>query len=206
MADAGYTFDFEKKELKKIVTPIFRVGDIINKKHNSDINKFGQFTITDITGGKYWYNDRIICDITEQDDWELIEQNPAWSEEDEKNSLEIKCLIGSYRTGADEYRLDLWIDGLKNRVQPKEWGEDDDTTVDNLVWAIANDRVRPQDREDYCDWLKSLKDRYTWKPSEEQIKICKEVYSDLLSAKGYDVGTINSELNRLEEQLKKLIE
>ena len=62
----------EKKELKKIV-PIFNIGDTIAKKHNSDINKFGQFTITDITGGKYWYNSRIICDITEQDEWELVE-------------------------------------------------------------------------------------------------------------------------------------
>lgn len=34
------------------------------------------------------------------------------------------------------------------------------------------------------------------------MKVCKEVYADLLSAKGFDVGTINSELNRLEEKLK----
>jgi hypothetical protein len=53
MADAGYTFDFEKKELKKIVTPKFNVHDCIIKKHNSNINDFGPFIITDITGGKY---------------------------------------------------------------------------------------------------------------------------------------------------------
>lgn len=51
-------------------------------------------------------------------------------------------------------------------------------------------------------WLKSLKGRYAWKPSDEQVKVCKEVYADLLSAKGFDVGTINSELNRLEEKLR----
>lgn len=34
------------------------------------------------------------------------------------------------------------------------------------------------------------------------MKVCKEVYADLLSAKGFDVCTINSELNRLEEKLK----
>ena len=56
------------------------------------------------------------------------------------------------------------------------------------------------------EWLKSLKERYTWKPSDEQIKVCKEVYADLLSANGFNVCTINSELNRLEEQLKKLRE
>jgi len=73
MKEAGYEWNAEKKELNKIVTPIFNIGDTIIKKHNSDINDFGSFTITDITGCKYWYNDRIICDITEQNEWELYE-------------------------------------------------------------------------------------------------------------------------------------
>ena len=78
MKKAGYEWDADKKELKeiKIITPLFNVGDTIIKKNNSDINKFGQFTITDITDGKYWYNDRIICDISEQYEWELVEQKP----------------------------------------------------------------------------------------------------------------------------------
>lgn len=59
-----------------MVEPKFKIGDTIIKKHNSDINTFGQFTITDIAGGKYWYNDRIICDISEQYEWELVEQKP----------------------------------------------------------------------------------------------------------------------------------
>ena len=70
-----------KEEEQGKQKPFFNVGDTIIKKHNSDINKFGQFTITDITGGKYWYNDRIICDINEQNDWELVEQKPADVEE-----------------------------------------------------------------------------------------------------------------------------
>ena len=91
MKEEGYEWDAEKKELKKIeiITHLFNVGDTIVKKRNSDINDFGRFTITNITGGKYWYNDRIICDIKEQDRWEIYEsvrQNPAWSEEDEENA------------------------------------------------------------------------------------------------------------------------
>lgn len=46
---------------------------VLLKKNNSNIHDFSSFTITDITGGKYWYNDRIICDVTEQDEWELYE-------------------------------------------------------------------------------------------------------------------------------------
>ena len=41
------------------VEPKFNIGDTIAKKHNYDIFDFVPFTITDITGGKYWYNDRI---------------------------------------------------------------------------------------------------------------------------------------------------
>lgn len=66
------------------------------------------------------------------------------------------------------------------------------------------------DHRQLSNWLKELKNlrrkqpQNTWKPSDEQIKVCKEVYADILSAKGFDLGTVNSELNRLEEQLKKL--
>lgn len=64
-----------KHDKSKGDAPLFRIGNTIIRKHSSDINKFGRFTITDIAGGKYWYNDRIICDISEQGEWELIERN-----------------------------------------------------------------------------------------------------------------------------------
>lgn len=60
--------------------------------------------------------------------------------------------------------------------------------------------------DDVIAWLESLRPQKQWKPSDAQTKVCKEVYADILSAKGFDLGTINSELNRLEEQLKKLKE
>lgn len=48
---------------------------------------------------------------------------------------------------------------LKKIEQNPAWSEEDETIADNIAWAIANDRIRPQDRDDYCDWLKSLKER-----------------------------------------------
>ena len=94
--DAGYEFDFMKKELKKTIKPNFNVGDTIVPKHNPTTNKI-YFTITDITGGKYWYNDRIICDIAEQDEWEVLEQKPAWS------TVELDACID-------------WLKSLKQRI------------------------------------------------------------------------------------------
>ena len=51
---------------KDAVKPKFSVGDEIS-------NGYEYFTITDIAGGKYWFNDRVICDISDQDGWVIRE-------------------------------------------------------------------------------------------------------------------------------------
>ena len=94
-------------------------------------------------------------------------------------------------------------------VEQKPWSEEDEIIVD-VLYAYAekaNQNGCPNDAkriEAAINKLKSLRPQSQWKPSDEQIKVCKEVYADLLSAKGFDLGTVNSELNRLEEELKKL--
>lgn len=165
MREAGYEWDEGKKELKETVTPIFNIGDTIIKKHNSDIHNFGSFTITDIAGEKYWYNDRIICDITKQDEWELYEpvrQTPAeWSEEDEE--------------------LMKW--SINNLTELKDrFGEE---------YGKVGDCI---------NWLKSLKGRYTWKPTAEQMRVL-----DLAIRCGINRGTTEeTTLVSLFNDLKKL--
>jgi len=106
------------------------------------------------------------------------------------------------------YTFDFEKKELKKIEQKSaKWNEDDERTLNSIIWhlrySVNNGGIEHSaDQLEY--WLKSFKDRYTLKPSEEQIKVCKEVYADILSAKGFDLGTINSELNRLEEELKKL--
>lgn len=145
----------EQKSVDKI-EPKFKVGDTIAKKNNSDIQDFGSFTITDITGGKYWYNDRIICDITEQDNWELYEpvrQKPAWSEE-------------------DKYKISRLTSYLKR---------------------LGNDV--------YVEWLESLKEKYSWKPSDEQITWLYRAADDASKD-----SRMKQVLNNLLSDLKKLRE
>lgn len=64
-----------------------------------------------------------------------VEQPPKqeWCEEDEKNALEIKCLILNYRIGNGEYELCSWIDHLKERVQPQP--------ISVPFWRIVDDCV-----------------------------------------------------------------
>lgn len=273
MTDAGWEFNFDKKKLKKIITPIFNIGDTIIKKHNSDIHDFGSFTITDIIGGKYWYNDRIICDITEQDDWEIyepIKQNssilskkdeeydgedygidglwhamnilektlgkvsgyqtddgflshqcaitavkklyklkPDWGEEDERI---YQSIIDDtvQENQLDSKQID-WLKSIKSRVQPKqEWSEEDKVRIeqicDDLECGLENFRSRKNVKglhfeeiiKSNIDWLKSLKDRYIWKPSKEQM--------DALNNARWNAPFSIEILDSLYNDLKKLTE
>ena len=150
MADAGYTFDFEKKKLKK------------------------------------------------------IEQNPDWSEEDERNIQNIDSVL-FYDKGLPEdtcMRLRNWLKSLKDRVQPKQaWGKEDEKCI-RLSTDIIDSALRAGfcvqlDRDRCVDWLKSLKERYTWKPTTEQLRELRCVIS------GCSFET--SILVELEENLKKLL-
>lgn len=95
----------------------------------------------------------------EQDDRELVEQKIAgWSKENNR-----------------------WLKSIKDRVQPRqEWSEEDETVLNNLIYALANDRIG-NDRDEYVSWLKSLKDRVQpqreW--SEEDEKYCISVIEHL---------------------------
>ena len=120
MKEAGYEWNEEKKDPKKIVAPKFNIHDCVVKKHNSNINDFGYFIITDITDGKYWYNDRIICDIREQDEWELYEpvrQKPtAWSDEDERIIKEIDEIIYECPYCESKEEISNWLKSIKQRI------------------------------------------------------------------------------------------
>jgi hypothetical protein len=124
----------------------------------------------------------------------------------------IKFLIdvnnGAYRKS--ELEIASWIAWLEKQ-KPDEWSEEDERIINSIIHDIRTSQhydthsIGEYDKKVF--WLKSLKDRVqpqNWKPSDEQIKVCKEVYADVLSAKGFNVGTVNSEIKRLEEQLKKL--
>lgn len=133
-------------------TPIFRIGDVLKRK-----GRDYTFRVDRIQGG-YYHCDRnhgAFFPIEEQGNWELVEQNPAWREEDESM----------------------------------------------LLSAIEYIQTYPAHRQSVVDWLKSLKDRYTWKPSDEQITW---LYRATDEAK--KDSRIKQVLNELLSDLKKLRE
>lgn len=77
IAEVGYAFDFDKKELKKIeqkptdeVKPKFKPGDIVKNK-KSGVTQILGGCIEDVYEGAFPFR------IKDQDEWELVEHNPA---------------------------------------------------------------------------------------------------------------------------------
>lgn len=134
-----------------------------------------------------------------------VHPKQEWSEEDIKMFVNIKACL---RNANKDYSREIdWLKSLK--PQPKnKWSEEDEEIYRKCICAMRASACGFPEEEKFVEqvdnWLKSLRHQKQWKPTEEQIKTCKEVYADILSEKGFDLGTVNNELNRLEEQLKKL--
>lgn len=131
----------------------------------------------------------------------------AWSEEDEKMRKKALLVISDDCGVSDYEEISDWLKSLKSRVQPKqEWSEEDALRFEEVICMIeANGRwVRSDDAvKSVLDWLKSLEQRYAWKPSEKQIKAIRLARSFVTD--DFDEHPALSEiLIELEKQLKKL--
>lgn len=193
MKEAGYTFDFEKKELKRII-------DEKQIKKNLQDNSFRR----------------------------MFEQNPAWSEDDERMYIGLHNLIYVVHDcncdSKEKLEFSDWLKSLKDRVQPKqEWNEEDEKIFKIIIdgfedynspeadwwkglkvkecikwikslknrmqskqeWSEENERERkhcidflnhpdwikatPTIVDNCKNWLKSLRPQNRWKPSDEQM-------------------------------------
>ena len=99
---------------------------------------------------------------------------------------------------------------VKDYIQQKPiWSEEDNKRINRIydflwkhkrgfsaiIWQIEED----------ANWLKSLKDRYTWKPTEEQINAIRLARS-FVTDDSSDNPTLSEILLELEKQLKKIME
>lgn len=206
MKEAGYAFDFEKKELKKIEDEEYNGEDYcIDSLYHAQ--RILEKTLGEVDG--YQSDDGILshqCAITAVK--KLYEQKPAeWSEEDEymlnETIQHLEELIRIDKTkhcacDVQYYQRDIdWIKLLKDRVQqqPKqEWSKEDEGVLLESISVLQSS----------CHWvladkLKSIKQRYTWKPSEEQMNALS------IAVKHGQIDDPDA-LKKLLEQLKKLRE
>ena len=133
------------------------------------------------------------------------EQKPAaWSKDDE--AMFQSCTGAIWAADSclyeDKQDIEAWLESLKNRVQPqvKEWSEEDDAYKIFAISAVEDyyDEENPLQKA-IVDWLKSLKDRMSWKPSKEQM----DALLGVMVESGFNYIDYNT-LESLYNDLKKL--
>lgn len=93
--------------------------------------------------------------------------------------------------------------------KPAAWSEEDKTYLDHIITAIksyyTDDKGKENPwREELLGWLESLKERYNWKPSDEQLKAIEFMVrsfgeSGTLSPYGETMAYATSLLNDLKK-------
>ena len=255
MADAGYTFDFEKKELKeieqkppivnfkardwyvnkvdgKIYNAKFMEEPFTNQKRRLEIEK-AAMSATGIIEQEEWFikgaewSDKNSSYISSEKQGEqksfdyentnIPQKDSTWSEEDKHwmqkviDFMNHPDLIKATPTLAKD--TINWLKSLKDRVQPQskqEWSEEDESNFQMIIDVIKENKHHATDYEHMIyykllSWFKSLKERYVWEPSDEQIDALEHFVRSIGEsgfASPYDDNT--RLLYSLLEQLKKL--
>jgi hypothetical protein len=101
-----------------------------------------------------------------------------------------KSYAASGITSGEAKEMTTW---LEEQCEKKSaWSEEDERYLSYAIHAVED--MLGNNGKNTVTWLKSLKDRYTWKPSDEQMKQLYKYCPD------------NRPLTSLYEQLKKLME
>lgn len=170
--EAGYKWDAEKKELKKIeekpadkVESMFHIGNRVRYKGHSCDGIITEITDTDYICG----NAKL--PISTQDNLELVEQNLAWSEEDEINRDLLYNALNQVYDMTQNKNLSAWINKrITFCPKQQEWSEEDIEMIDYIA-SILNSNFNENDKFDdnkpcigaLIDMLKSFKDRIQFK-------------------------------------------
>jgi hypothetical protein len=93
----------------------------------------------------------------------------------------------------------------RGKQKPTEWSEEDDSNLERAIWYVENPAPKVVKDSILVEWLKSLKDRYTWEPSDEQMKALNYVVNLMASSESPKENDYYYNVFKdLKEQLKKL--
>lgn len=98
------------------------------------------------------------------------------------------------------------VEPLKKIKQNPAWSEEDENILNAVTYTVKNSgykRCLGVSNEIMVNWLKSIRDRYAWKPSDAQIEALTWVLS-LANNCGeecaFDLRTLQEELTKLREK------
>ena len=207
MKEAGYEWDVDKKELKKIEhNPAWSeedremarfIGNAITTDESSDYLKQKNIEVI---------NAHVWLDSLK----DRVQPKQEWSEEDEfilKDAITAVDLMLNSKFQESNPNLYTafevakhWLKSLKDRVipQPKhEWSEENDYMLESIIsdFAAGHKSSIGQDK-----WLKSLKPQNRWKPSDEQMAALNAITVNgciSYTGQGQDLAILYNDLKRL---------
>ena len=172
------------------VEPKFKVGQTIIYKGTENIAP-QKMTISDIVKGQYWDDNCCIVPISDQDNWELVEQKPAWSEKYIADVFEKVGLAKIVREQSnDNLTIALqsaMIELSKFTPQPKQkWSEEDETKIKSIIALLKNPAVCTMDGnkgiiDASIKYLKSLKYRVQPQPKQEWSEEDEEMLKSIIA-------------------------
>ena len=92
---------------------------------------------------------------------------------------------------------ELWEKAFEQK--PVEWSDKDEKMLNDAIGAIgAADYYTYDDKQEIKNWLELLKERHTWKPSDEQIKAL-ENSTGAAEEQSKSLYSLLSDLKKLKE-------
>ena len=188
MREAGYVWDSEEKELKKIEDEpenykqqlMSEMADLIKDyikqkpteciKFNNEFENQVSNLIVSVLNGEHEYNEGFVKYVAQS----LLGyaknelKSTAWSEEDENMAHYIGNAITCKESakyleekGIDMIKAHRWLESPKHQSK-QEWSEEDERVLNSAIWHLRNS-VNNGDRTYSAgqieEWLKSLKER-----------------------------------------------
>lgn len=137
-----------------------------------------------------------------------IDDALAWLEKQGKQKLLNKCMYSNDNYTDEERKVlcDGCDEDCKLKQKPVEWSDEDENRLNHIIQFLEDkDRWKDAERafpiEEDVRWLKSLRIRKQWKPSEEQVLALEAILT--VSPQS---PSMQSVLIELYKQLKKLRE
>ena len=196
MKETGYEWDVEKKELKNIEhEPAWNEED-------ENVRKWLLNLVQSLPDKGLIFSSYDDIEKAKVLAW-LEKQDPKKHEEELEKAYKTADEV-QYKRGYEDAVKDM----EKQGKQKPAWSEEDEDVINHLL-AICDGAKRyrqqfagclQEDITKYQTWLKSLKERYAWKPSDEQM-VTLEYYMHTLVCNSY-----KETLFSLYQDLKKLRE
>lgn len=180
---------------EKEIVCLKRTLDFLREEHNSYTGK--DFT-NKIAVLEWLITHPVLVHPSELQQNQGEQKSTEWHREDEQN---LNVCLGYI---PDEF-LRRWLkDVVHEKYDKPTWSEEDEKRIESVIEHLENSisdtpsSLRPYVRKD-IDWLKSLKERYTWKPSESDILLLERIANGKSNPQDFQAS-----LGGLIGQLRKL--